>query len=245
VSSPRIALWDIETAPSLGYYWGKLYETNIIGVESPWYILCFSYKWLGESTIHTHALPDYKHYSKDKENDYGLIKDLHKLFSAADILIAHNGDRFDQRKAYARFIKHRLPPPSPVKTIDTLKASRKYFLFDSNRLNDLGQYLGVGKKLPNTGFHLWRKCMEGDPDAWDLMRRYNRKDIILLERCYEKLRPYMGNHPSLGVYTNSDCCPACQSTRLQRRGEAVSRSRKYQRIQCRDCGHWSQGEIIK
>ena len=44
---PKIALFDIETAPSLGYFWGKLWETDIVGVKEPWYMLCFSYKWLG------------------------------------------------------------------------------------------------------------------------------------------------------------------------------------------------------
>jgi hypothetical protein len=244
-SGPRIALWDIETAPSLGYFWGKLWETDIIGVKSPWYILCFSYKWLGESKIHTHALPDYKHYKDDKENDAGLIADLHRLFDEAQILIAHNGDKFDGRKAMARFIFHGHKPPSPVRTIDTLKEARKHFLFDSNRLSDLGQYLQVGKKLPNTGFDLWKRCMLGDAEAWDMMRRYNRRDVVLLERVYERLRPYMSNHPNLGVYSAAGCCPACRSERLQKRGEAVTRSRKYQGIQCRDCGHWTRGELIK
>ncbi len=242
--APRIALFDIETAPSLGYFWGKLYEVNILAVHAPWYMLCFSYKWLGERTIHTHSLREYPGYKKDKENDGRLIRDLYKVFDEADILIAHNGDRFDVRKTNARFIKHGLKPPSPYKTIDTCKAARRHFLFDSNKLDTLGQYLGVGKKLPNTGFDLWRRTMAGDDEAWDAMERYNRRDVVLLEKVYDKLKPYMTGHPKLDAYSEKSCCPVCQSRNTERRGIQVSLSRKYQRYQCMDCGHWHRGDVI-
>src|ERR1035437_5750157 len=197
---PKICFFDIETAPSLGYFWGKLWETNIIDVQAPWYMLSFAYKWLGENKIHTRALPDYPIFKKDKENDKELVEDLHDLFDQADILIAHNGDRFDIRKTNARFIMQGLRPPSPYKTIDTLKAARRHFQFESNKLNDLGQYLKLGRKLPHTGFDLWKRCMTGEKAAWQTMRDYNARDVELLEKVYEKLKPYMTNHPDLGVY---------------------------------------------
>jgi len=227
----------------MGWFWGKTYETDIIEVSTPWYMLCFSYKWLGESRIHTKSLIDYPQiYKKDQEDDSALVKDLHKLFDEAEILVAHNGDRFDVRKSNARFVKIGLRPPSPYRTIDTLKAARKHFLFESNRLNDLGQYLGLGKKLPHTGFHLWKRCMRGDPRAWSLMRRYNKRDVVLLERVYEKLRPYMATHPNLNLYSDRPCCPACQSHKIQRRGVLVTQARKYTRYQCMDCGYWLKGK---
>jgi DNA polymerase elongation subunit (family B) len=241
---PRVCLFDIETAPSLGYFWGKLWETNIIGVESPWYMLCFSYKWLGKSKIYTHSLREYPGYNRDRENDKRLIKDLWKIFDEADVLIGHNGDRFDIRKTYARFIKHDMKPPAPCKTIDTLKAARRYFQFESNRLNDLGQYLGVGKKLANTGFDLWKRTMEGEDKAWEMMERYNRRDIVLLEKVYLKLRPYMANHPNLELYAEKAGCPACQSNNVIRQGSRIAMNRRYQRFQCCDCGFWFRGAHI-
>ena len=151
-------------------------------------MLSFAYKWQGSDKIHIHALPDYPLFKKDKENDKHLIEDLHDLFDEADVLIAHNGDRFDIRKSNARFITQGLRPPSPYKSIDTLKAARRFFQFDSNKLNDLGQYLGVGRKLPHTGFDLWSRCMRGEKSAWKTMKEYNARDIVLLERVYEKLK---------------------------------------------------------
>lgn len=243
--TPKIALFDIETAPSLGYFWGKLYETSIIGVEAPWYMLSFAYKWLGERPIYTRALCDYPLYEANLDNDYYLVKDLWKVLDEADIVIAHNGDKFDIRKTNARFIKYGMKPPSPYKSIDTLKAARKHFQFESNRLNDLGQYFGLGGKLPNTGFDLWKRTMQGDRTAWDLMKKYNRRDIVLLEQVYEILRPYMATHPNLNIYNNTLNCTACQSPHIQRRGTMVSQTQKYHRYHCQECGHWSKGPNVK
>jgi DNA polymerase elongation subunit (family B) len=200
---------------------------------------------MGEKKIHCHALPDYPAYKKDKENDKDLIEDLHALFDEADILIAHNGDRFDIRKANARFIMQGLKPPSPYKSIDTLKAARRFFHFQSNKLDDLGQYLGCGRKLPHTGFDLWKRCMAGERGAWKTMREYNMHDVELLERVYEKLKPYISNHPDLTIYTDDPGCPTCRSTRVQRRGFLVARKRKYRRYHCQNCGSWFQGAVIK
>src|SRR6266487_356449 len=195
LSDPRILLFDIETAPSLGWVWEK-WETNVLAFKTQWYILSFAYKWLGEKRIHTHALPDFTIFTKDREDDSGLVRELWSLLDRADIVVGHNGDRFDLRKSNARFIVHGLAPPSPYKSIDTLKIARRHFNFTSNRLDDLGQYLSVGRKLAHTGVHLWLGCMRGDEKSWTMMRRYNAQDVALLERVYLKLRPWATGHPN-------------------------------------------------
>jgi hypothetical protein len=184
---PRVAFFDIETAPIKGYTW-TMYEANVLSVERPTYLLSYAMKWAGQKTVHTRCLPDYKLYNKDKENDRELAKDLWKMMDEADVIVGHNGDAFDIKKANARFITHGLTPPSPSKTIDTLKIARRVFKFDSNKLDSIGGYLGVGRKLPHTGIHLWLGCMGGDPKSWRLMRRYNAQDVRLLEQVYLKVR---------------------------------------------------------
>jgi hypothetical protein len=245
MAKPRILLYDIETSPNLGYYWSKPWETNIIKTEKSWHMLSFAYKWLGENKVHVKALCDYPLYEANLENDFFLVKDLHALFDEADILVAHNGDRFDMKRANARFLRYNMKPPSPSKTVDTLTVARTYFNLDSNRLNDVGQYLGIGGKIAHTGFDLWERCMRGDLKAWALMKRYNKRDVVLLEQVYLALRPYMKRHPSLTIYDHAvDKCPNCLGGPLHRRGEMVALSRKYQRFQCQACGHWTKGPLI-
>ncbi len=240
--SANVLLVDVETAPNLGWTWG-MYEQNVIDLKTSWYMLSFAAKWLGDKKVKTWALPDYPSYKKNKEDDSNLVGALWGLYNQADVVIAHNGDKFDIKKSNARFIKHGLNPPAPYKQIDTLKVARGRFAFTSNRLNDLAKYLKIGQKLPHTGFHLWQGCMTGDEKSWRLMRKYNAHDVDLLEQVYLRMRPWMVNHPNLTMYGDKVGCPACQSVNIQRRGFNVARTRKTPRFQCQSCGNWWAGKV--
>lgn len=236
----RTLVFDIETMANLAYVWGK-YEQNVISFEHDWYMLTFAYKWLGEKKIHVRALPDYKNYKKDKKDDKALCKELWDLFDEADVVIGHNGDAFDIKKAQARFVQHGFQPPAPFKTVDTLKVARKYFKFTSNKLDDLGDYLKVGRKVQTGGWELWKGCAIDDKkSSWNKMRRYNKQDIKLLEDVYMALRPWMVNHPNFNVVSGTkDNCPVCGVANLSKRGFYVTRTTRHQRFRCSGCGAWS------
>jgi uncharacterized protein YprB with RNaseH-like and TPR domain len=237
----KILIYDIEISPSLGYVWAK-WETNVLDYKKEWYILSFSAKWLGEKKIVTKGLCDYKSYSKDKEDDKEITKDLWKLFDEADIIIAHNGDSFDIKKTNARFIYHELDPPSPYKTVDTKKVAKRYFSFNSNSLNDLCKHFNFGQKEHTGGFELWKGCMSGDKKAWKTMLTYNKQDVVLLEKLYMKLRSWHTSHPNLKTFNEEQpVCKICSSDKMQKRGFGVNKSTKYQRFQCQDCGAWDKG----
>lgn len=245
LNKTKILLFDIETSPNLGYVWGK-YEQDVISYTKEWYMLSFAYKWLGEKKTYAYALPDFKGYKKDKTNDYELVKKLHELMNEADIIIGHNCDQFDIRKTNARFIAHGLTPPSPYKTVDTKKVAKRYFHFNSNKLDDLGRYLKLGQKLSTGGFDLWLGCMGGNPKAWKTMVEYNKQDVILLEEVYNTLLPWISNHPNVNVIDENEFgCTNCGSEHLQKRGIGFNSVTKYQRYVCVDCGKWSKSKPIR
>ncbi len=239
---PRVILYDIETAPSLGFYFELYKEGNIVSTVQSWFMLSFAYKVQGERKIHYRCLADFPGYAKDKTNDKALVTELHKVLSSADILIGHNIDRFDNRKAKARFLAHGLPPTPPVKTIDTLKLARRVFKMDSNRLAAIGEYLGLGGKAVTTGWKLWEACIGGDLKAWRQMGVYNRRDVDLLEQVYNKLAPWNPSPPAMPF--NGDC-PSCRSSHVTQRGFNVTKTRRTQRLQCQACGHWFSGATVK
>lgn len=242
----KILLYDIETSPNFGAYFQLYREGNIVWTSKHWYILSFAYKWLNEKKVYVKALPDYDLYKIDPENDFELVKDLRELFSSADIVVAHNGVAFDTKKTYARFIHHKLPPPEPVKEIDTKLIAKKHFKFDSNKLDDLGDYLGVGRKLQTGGFVLWRDCLKGDLKAWDKMKKYNKGDVELLEKIYLCFRPYIVNHHNIGLINGDlEACPKCGSKDIIRRGYGFTAVSKYQRYYCHSCKAWSRGKNIE
>ncbi|MGH7867674.1 MAG: hypothetical protein ACREP9_08610 [Candidatus Dormibacteraceae bacterium] len=78
--------------------------------------------------------------------------------------MAHNGDYFDIPWVKGRLLFHGLPPMRPIPTIDTKALASRHFYLNSNRLDYLGQYLGVGKKI-KTDYDLWLDCMNGDEKA--------------------------------------------------------------------------------
>lgn len=241
----KILLFDIETSPMITYNWGLFQEVKGTHmVIEDWYVLCWCAKWLGDKKILSSSLPEFKGYKKNMKDDKQVMQELWKLLDEADIVIAHNAKKFDIKKSNARFLMNGMKPPSPYKVVDTLTEARGKFKFTSNRLNDLGQYLKVGKKLDTGGFDLWIECMNGNMKSWKKMVDYCKQDIILLEKVYMKLRPYMTTHPNLGVYIDDydRHCPKCNSTKLQKRGFAYTGNGQYQKYQCTSCGGWSRGK---
>jgi hypothetical protein len=244
---PSIILLDIETSPITAYTWGT-FDQNVLKVLEPSKIMSVAWKELYAEEVQVRSIFDYSGYKPGIIDDKKLVADVWKVLDRADIVIAHHGDAFDLKKLNSRFIFHGLCAPSAYKTIDTKKVASKYFKFDSNALNNLGVYLKLGEKVANGGFGLWVKCIAGDPEAWDLMKRYNQQDVALLEKVYLKLRPFMENHPNLSIITNNSegtSCPSCSSTNVTKRGFTVTKTSRRQRFQCGDCGSWSSGPYEK
>lgn len=221
--------------PLRGYAWG-VYEVNMLWVDKPTIVCCFSAKWLGGAQI-TQALPDYLGYRVGKENDKKLIQEIWKLLDEADIIIGQNSDNFDLKMINTEFVKHKIQPPSPYKTVDTLKTARRMFRFPSNKLDDLGDQLNEGRKLEHEGKGLWKKCIEGDMGAWDKMKRYCAQDVRLLERVYTRFIPWTKTHPNLSAW-NEKVCPKCGSNQMWKRGYNRTATGFYQRYQCVMCGGW-------
>ena len=235
----RVLIWDLENTPLIGYTWGT-YETDVIQISQQSHLLSFAWKWLGEKSVHVLGLNDFPQYRKDLTNDYYLVKELHSLIDQADVTIAHNGDRFDMRKARARFLVHNLLPPSPVKQIDTLKVARKYFSMASNKLDDLGNVLGVGRKIDVGGFKVWLGCMAGDEKSWARMKKYNKQDVQLLEDVYLRLRPWIDGHPNIAILNGDmDSCPRCGADAMTKQGMKRNRTTLVQQWKCTSCGGWA------
>jgi len=239
---PKVLFIDIETSPLVGYSWGT-YQQNVLKVLQPSKIISVAWKWAHEDFIHCKALPDYRGYKPGVLNDFKLVQEVWKVLDRADIVVAHHGDSFDIKKLNARFVAYNLNAPTIYQTIDTRKVAFKHFRFDSNSLNDLGQYLGEGKKVETGGFDLWVKCIAGDADAWEKMKIYNVQDVELLHRIYLRLRPFMTNHPNMNIIAGEKdlSCHVCLSHNIQKRGFSITHMGRKQRYQCRDCGSWSSG----
>ena len=181
-------------------------------------------------------LDDPKRYRRDPHDDLHVVKTLHKVLSEADVIVGHNSDSFDKRWIDTRILFHGLDPLPPIISIDTKKVAKGKFYFNSNSLDYLGQFLKVGRKT-HTSPGLWMRVLNGDAAAIREMVRYNIGDIVLLDKVYQKLKPYT-QVVNLELFGKREGCPRCGSKRVQSRGVHRAISRVYRRFVCTSCGGW-------
>lgn len=250
--TPKILVIDIETSPIEAWCWG-LWDQNIglDFIKTEWSILSFAAKWLDKKPILCGQTGG--RGKRKVRDDKPLMKALWDLLDEADIIVAQNGKRFDVKKMNARLIQHGFGPPSPYRVIDTLSVARKYFAFTSQKLAWTSKYLTDVPKEEHKafpGFELWVECLKDNPKAWRVMKRYNIRDIISTEKVYLKMRPWIENHPNLGVYDESErpLCPKCGGSHMIIGGGArasVKQQGLYKRYVCQDCGGWARGKIMQ
>lgn len=239
----NILLYDLEISPALAWVY-EMYDANVIRVERPAYIMCFAYKFYGTNRVHAVAQPDFDMYEDQPYNDYMVVYKLHQLMDMADIVVAHNANKFDNKIAMSRFLMHGMNPPSPYKTVDTLTAARRLFRMGKNSLDYLCEQLELGHKPDVTHAKLWHGCVEGDEKSWRLMKQYCKHDVELLDGLYKNLLPFISNHPNVAILGGRiDACPKCGGTHMHSRGKAHTNVATYRRWQCQDCGGWHRERI--
>ena len=239
MSSPRIILWDIETTHNIVATF-RLFDQEPIphtNVLQERYIVCAAWKELDKPKVHAYAtVNDPLRFETNSHDDKSVVLHLREVLAEADVIVAHNGDEYDLKFLKGRMIAHGFSPLPPIPTIDTLKVARRQFLFNSNRLDYLGAYLKVGRKQ-KTSPELWLRVLQGDARAVREMVRYNKGDVLLLEKIFKKLQPYIPNHINRQLYGGSGC-PRCGSLKVQARGTHKALTREYQRFQCQACAGW-------
>jgi uncharacterized protein YprB with RNaseH-like and TPR domain len=235
-SPAKVLVFDIETSPLVAYLWSK-WQNNINDddIIEDWNLLCFSAKWLFEDKIISFKLTPKELKTRD---DSRLTREIWKLLNEADIVIAHNGKKFDIKRCNSKFAKYRLNLPASYITLDTLLYARSKFGMTSNKLDYLGEYLGVGNKM-ETPKGMWKKVMEGDYDMLTKMSEYCDQDVRVLEDVYLAMRPYIQPHPNMGLYVedNVQSCTCCGSANLTNTGKSYATTvTTYDLLRCDDCG---------
>lgn len=239
----KVLLYDTESFPNIGYTWGA-YDQNVIKIARARMVCSVAWQWYPAKETRVLALCDLPGYSPEKPDNKALIKMFGKVISEADVVVGHNVDEFDNPMVNTDLIKHGEIAPPRHRTIDTLKLLRTRFRFNSNKLDDVCQELGIGKKVPHEGFGLWERCMKGDLKAWAKMKQYNRHDVDpLLRGLYERLRSWYRNHPNLSLAEPRPCCPFCKHPVLSSDGWRHTQAQSYRRMICQKCH--SRSKMIK
>jgi hypothetical protein len=195
---------DIETCPNIGLFWSAGYRIDVppenILIERR--IICCAYKWQGDKKVQALV------WDKN-QSDETLVHKLIPIMNEADEIVAHYGDGFDIPWIRGRALFYGIIMPV-YKTVDT-KAWATKFYFNSNKLDYLAQYMGVGKKIRTT-YDLWKDIViHKKKQALIDMVMYNMHDIDLLESVYDKLCLNSPVHTHAGVFEGKErwSCALC------------------------------------
>lgn len=225
---PRILLWDTESSELVGDF-GNL--------------LCFGYKWLGDSSIRVLSLKDFpRTFQKNPTDDGELVKAAYKILEAADQWVTWYGKNHDVPFVATRLIEHRHPKllvlPS-VPHVDGWEIARYKMKLHSNRLASVSTFLDIDEKTPIKPT-VWRRALSGHIPSLNYVIQHCRRDVKVLEQAYQIIKPLCTTHPNVALMDGRPGCPVCGKNALQRRGTMATTKTRWVRFQCQRCGHWTR-----
>lgn len=228
--------FDIETSPNIGLFWEAGFKKNIdySNIIKERAIICICYKWEGDKEV-------FSLNWDSKQCDKRMLQQFIEVANTATELVGHNGDKFDLAWIRTRCLFHDIQMFPKYITIDTLKIARQKFRFNSNRLNYIADYLGIGQKI-KTEYSLWKDILlKKDKIAMEKMIKYCKKDVSLLEQVFKALATHTEPKTHYGVIFGEDrgSCPECGSDELIRTKKTVTATGLVRiQYQCKTCGKY-------
>lgn len=206
-------------------------------------VLTFGSKIVGDGRrVEILNILDYLDESKDLiRAEKRLLKDITKRMLGADVWLGHFSTYYDLPFLNTRLLYHQLPVlPANYAQIDTWKISRNRLKLRNNRLVTIQGFLKLEDEKNSIKPEQWLRALGGHRASMAYIVEHNRRDVLVLEQAYERLKPLVLDHPNRGLLDGRGGCSVCGALKLQARGFHVTRTRKYQRYQCTSCGAWSK-----
>ena len=232
----KILYFDIETTLAKSYHWGQWQQNLSVKQQiQESHMLSHAWAW-GDGEVYSSVLTPEEVLNQDDER---IVYEIWSLLDNCDVVVAHNGKRFDVKKVNGYFLKYGLPKPSSYKIIDTLEIAKKHFNLPFKSLEYLAKFLNVELKQDSGGIQTWIDCDRGDPEALATMEFYNRGDVVTLREIHNKLKGWDNNGVNIALYNdNHDAlCTHCGSDDISVITDkfAYTPQRKYQLFRCNSC----------
>lgn len=176
-----------------------------------------------------------------------MLKDISDRMLNSDAWLGHYSTRYDVPFVNSRLLYHNqdvLPLNTPQ--IDTWRTARNTLKLRNNRLATIQEFLQLPDEKNSIKSEEWLRALAGDKKAIDYIVEHNRRDVLVLEQAYLKLRPLISQHPRFS-FVEKDACKTCGAPphKMQHRGERRTRCRLYKRVQCQVCGTWDTGTLLE
>lgn len=235
-SPVKTLYFDIETTLAKSYHWGQWQQNLSVKQQiQESHMLSHAWAW-GDGEVFSSVLTPEEVLNQDDER---IVYEIWSLLDNCDIVVAHNGKRFDVKKVNGYFLKYGLPKPSSYKVIDTLEIAKKHFNLPFKSLEYLAKFLNVELKQDSGGIQTWIDCDRGNPEALATMKFYNRGDVVTLREIHNKLKGWDNNGVNIALYNDNHdtLCTHCGSDDVSVLTDkyAYTPNRKYQVYRCNSC----------
>lgn len=162
-------------------------------------ILCGVVKGSGKRDkpliIRGDSFPAWKHRrSCDRET----VRRLRDAIDEFDVVVAHNGLKFDLPFIRTRLARWNLRPLPEKKIVDPLQLARNKLKMSWNSLDRLAEFLNVNSKSEVKGDYWIRAVMDGDRKAMNYIVDHCVQDVLTLERVVDLVKTYSTTFNSWG-----------------------------------------------
>lgn len=237
VSLPNVLTIDIERLPGrfsadfwdLNQYKGRRISPDDV-TEWP-RTICAAWHWYGQ--------PDRKvEFAAEWIDREQLLLRTWEAFDKAHVVYGHNVQRFDTKKLKTEWRDLGLPPPSPVRFLDTLAAARAEFGDESKTLAALTKRLGIETKTDSYDVETARAAVAGNKAAQRRIKAYNIGDVIASRALVDRVRGWIPGHPHdlMGTANDRPTCNQCWGDNLEPNGMTLAQVITYRLYRCQDCG---------
>lgn len=125
-----------------------------------------------------------------RSDDSDIIEAIRSHLEKYDVVVAHNGLKFDLPFIRTRIAKWRLDPLKELKIVDPVQLARNKLRMSFNSLDRLAEFLGVNSKTDVSG-DLWvRAALDGDRRAMTYITTHCVQDVLTLDRIVDAVKNY-------------------------------------------------------
>lgn len=125
-------------------------------------------------------------------DDKELVKQVCKLVRDHDVIVAHNGSRFDIPMLRTRALRWGLAPLKEVKLVDPCSIAFRKFKLRSNKLGRIADYVGIEDKKTPLDMSVWADAMlNGSKRAMNLIVEHCEADIRVLKGVLNFVKPFI------------------------------------------------------
>lgn len=125
-------------------------------------------------------------------DDREIVKRTLALVRSHDVIVAHNGSRFDIPFLRTRAIRWGLRPLLEVKNVDPLSIAWRKLKLRSNKLGNLADFMGITDRKTPLDMSIWADAaLNGTRSSMNKIVKHCEADIRVLSGVLKHVKPFI------------------------------------------------------